>query len=117
MQMYAGGEWYDKQEKIDVCNPYDSSVIDTVPAGDLLDVERAIASAVRGAQAMRKLAGYERYPPARMCHGALLDPACACPGLTPASAGTDVPHVPVAFRGDLLRPGPETPIGQNFSTL
>ncbi len=61
MKMYVGGQWIDKPEKIEVLNPYDNSVIDTVPKGDRGDVERALASAERGATVMAKLPGYERW--------------------------------------------------------
>jgi len=60
MKMYVGGEWIDKRQTIPVTNPYDGSVVDTVPKGDKDDVERALATAVRGAQAMRRLSGYQR---------------------------------------------------------
>ena len=42
-------------------NPYDNSVVDTVPRGDLKDVEAAVASAERGAKEMAKLSGYQRF--------------------------------------------------------
>lgn len=61
MKMYIGGEWVDRDEKIDVINPYDNSVVDTVPRGTLNDMEVAIASAERGAAVMSKLSGYERF--------------------------------------------------------
>jgi len=61
MKMYVGGEWIDKRQTIPVVNPYDGSVIDTIPKADADDVERALATAVRGAAAMRRLTGYERY--------------------------------------------------------
>ncbi len=61
MKMYIGTEWVDKPKTIPVINPYDGSQIDTVPKADADDVERALATAVRGARAMRKLTGYERY--------------------------------------------------------
>ena len=61
MKMYIGGEWTDTSETIDVINPYDNSVVDTVPKGTVEDVDRAIASAVRGAEVMRKIPGYERF--------------------------------------------------------
>lgn len=60
MKMYVGGEWVDKRQTIPVTNPFDNSVVDTVPKGDKDDVERALATAVRGAQSMRKLGGYQR---------------------------------------------------------
>ena len=61
MRMYVAGEWVDKHETIAVENPYDRSVIDTVPRADAADVERALQSAARGAQAMARLSGYQRY--------------------------------------------------------
>jgi acyl-CoA reductase-like NAD-dependent aldehyde dehydrogenase len=61
MRMYVAGQWIDKRETIPVENPYDRSVIDTVPRADRGDVERALESAVRGARAMAKLTGHERY--------------------------------------------------------
>ena len=32
LKMYIGGDWVDRDEKISVFNPYDNSLIDTVPA-------------------------------------------------------------------------------------
>ncbi|MCH7735420.1 MAG: aldehyde dehydrogenase family protein, partial [Chloroflexi bacterium] len=42
-------------------NPFDGSVIDTVPRGDAADVDEAIATAVRGARIMADMPAYERY--------------------------------------------------------
>ncbi len=61
MKMYINGEWVDRAETIPVVNPFDKSVIDTVPRGTAADVELAIGSAVSGAKAMAKLTSYERY--------------------------------------------------------
>jgi glyceraldehyde-3-phosphate dehydrogenase (NADP+) len=61
MRMYVAGEWVSKPETIPVENPYDRSVIDTVPKGDRGDVERALESAVRGARVMARLSGHERF--------------------------------------------------------
>lgn len=61
MKMYVAGQWIDKAEKIEVLNPYDGGVVDTVPRADQGDVDRALASAVRGAQVMARLPGYERW--------------------------------------------------------
>ena len=61
MKMHIGGSWVDKDERIDVLNPYDGSVVDTVPRAEASDIDRALATAVRGAEIMRKLTGYERY--------------------------------------------------------
>ncbi len=60
MKMYVGTEWVDKSKTIPVINPYDGSQIDTVPRADADDIERALATAARGAKAMRKLTGYQR---------------------------------------------------------
>ena len=61
MKMHIGGEWVDKPQQIPVLNPFDGSVVDTVPKGDRNDVETALATAVRGAKVMAKMTGYERY--------------------------------------------------------
>jgi acyl-CoA reductase-like NAD-dependent aldehyde dehydrogenase len=61
MRMYVAGQWVDKPQTIPVENPYDRSVIDTVPRADRGDVERALESAVRGAKAMAALSGLDRF--------------------------------------------------------
>ena len=61
MKMYLAGEWVDRDEKIDVVNPFNGQVFDTVPRGSVEDVQTAIASAERGAKVMASLSGYQRY--------------------------------------------------------
>lgn len=61
MRMYVGGEWVDKPQKIEVLNPFDGSVVDTIPKGDHNDIARALETAERGAKVMAKMTGYERY--------------------------------------------------------
>jgi acyl-CoA reductase-like NAD-dependent aldehyde dehydrogenase len=61
MKMYVAGQWVTKPKKIDVTNPFDGSVVDTVPQADKGDVDRALESATRGAKVMARLPGYERY--------------------------------------------------------
>ncbi|HEV3416698.1 MAG TPA: aldehyde dehydrogenase family protein [Pirellulales bacterium] len=61
MKMFMGGEWVDRPEKIEVRNPFDGQVIDTVPKGTPADVTAAVAGAVEGARIMRRMPGYERY--------------------------------------------------------
>ncbi|MCK4351924.1 aldehyde dehydrogenase family protein [candidate division WOR-3 bacterium] len=61
MKMIIGGKWVDKPKKIDVLNPQDDKLIDTVPRADTKDVEEAYKSAEKGAKIMRKLSSYERY--------------------------------------------------------
>ena len=61
MKMLLGGAWVDRADKIDVLNPFDGSVVDTVPQSSLADVEEALATAERGARVMADLTGYQRY--------------------------------------------------------
>ena len=61
MKMYLAGEWVDRDEKIDVVNPFNGQVFDTVPRGSVEDVRTAIASAERGAKVMASLSGHQRY--------------------------------------------------------
>ena len=61
MRMFVGCEWIKKTNTMDVVNPYDGSVVDTVPRADLEDVETALATAAKGAAVMRKISAYDRY--------------------------------------------------------
>jgi acyl-CoA reductase-like NAD-dependent aldehyde dehydrogenase len=58
--MFLAGKWVDRPARMEVRNPYDQQVIDTVPKATVEDVDAALAAAVRGSQLMRKLPGYER---------------------------------------------------------
>ncbi|MCY4108221.1 MAG: aldehyde dehydrogenase family protein, partial [Chloroflexi bacterium] len=60
MKMYVGTDWVDASELIEVINPFDGSVVDTVPKATAADVDRAIVTAMRGAEVMASLTGYER---------------------------------------------------------
>src|SRR2546430_17098595 len=61
MRIFFAGQWQDRDQKIEVRNPYDATIVDTVPQATATDVEAAIAGAVQGAALMRKLSGYERF--------------------------------------------------------
>ena len=61
MKMFLCGRWADKAEKVEVLNPFDQSVIDTVPKADAGDVDQALGFAAEGAEVMRKLPAYERF--------------------------------------------------------
>ena len=52
MKMFIGGQWEDRDDRIPVVNPYDNSAFDTVPRASVEDVDKAIASAVRGAEVL-----------------------------------------------------------------
>ena len=61
MKMYISGKWVDKSETMPVLNPFDQTVIDTVPRAGRAEVEQAITSAARGAEVMGKMTAYDRY--------------------------------------------------------
>ena len=61
MKMFIGGEWVDRDNKINVLNPFDQSVVDTIPSATSIDVDAAISSAERGAVIMANMPAYERY--------------------------------------------------------
>ena len=58
MRMFLDGEWVDRENKIEVRDPYDNSLIDTVPRATLDDVEEALRAAARGFEETRKLTVY-----------------------------------------------------------
>jgi glyceraldehyde-3-phosphate dehydrogenase (NADP+) len=60
MKMYLGGQWVDRDERIEVRDPYDGSLIDTVPAATPADVETALAAAFAAKETARRMTTYER---------------------------------------------------------
>jgi acyl-CoA reductase-like NAD-dependent aldehyde dehydrogenase len=66
MKNFIAGQWIDKPKKIEVKNPYDDSVIDTVPRADAADLQTALSFAERGAKVMAKVTAYERWKILRM---------------------------------------------------
>ncbi|MEE9441446.1 MAG: aldehyde dehydrogenase family protein [candidate division Zixibacteria bacterium] len=60
MKMLLNGEWVDRDKKIDVIDPFDNSIINTVPAGTADDVETALKSAVAGFEITKRMTVYER---------------------------------------------------------
>ena len=60
MKMLLNGQWVDRNEKIDVIDPFDNSVIDTVPSATAEDCELALSSAVKGFEITKKMTVYER---------------------------------------------------------
>ena len=75
MKMYVAGEWVNRDSVTEVVNPFDGSVIDTVPRADASDVEAALASASNGAKAMAGLTAYERYSLLSKAAGIIADRA------------------------------------------
>jgi acyl-CoA reductase-like NAD-dependent aldehyde dehydrogenase len=60
MRMYVAGEWTDGARQEELRSPYSGDAIDTVPIATTADVDRAIASAVRGAAEQRQTTGHAR---------------------------------------------------------
>jgi len=60
MKMLLGSEWVDGDKKIEVRDPFDNSLIDTVPRATPADVDKAMAAAVKGFEVARKMTVYDR---------------------------------------------------------
>ena len=61
MRMYIAGQWTEAQDTIQVLNPFDGSLVDTVPHAGPKEVDQALESSTRGAAIMAALPAYERY--------------------------------------------------------
>ncbi len=61
MRMFIAGQWTEAQDTIEVLNPFDGSLVDTVPHAGPKEVDQALESAARGARIMAELPAYERY--------------------------------------------------------
>ncbi len=60
MKMVIGGNWIDKSETIAVHNPYDGSIVASVPRGSVEDIQAAISVAVDGYEINRNLPAHRR---------------------------------------------------------
>ncbi len=60
MKMLIGDQWVDKNEKIEVRNPYNNDLVDTVPSGDKEDTAAAPRAAEDGFRINRGLPVHER---------------------------------------------------------
>jgi len=60
MKMLLGHEWVDRSDTIDVRDPFDNSVIDTVPSANAEDVQTALATAYAARETARKMTSYDR---------------------------------------------------------
>ena len=58
MKFFLAGKWQDRKEQLDVTNPANGDVIDTVPVASAADVEAALHSAQAGAKVMAALTAY-----------------------------------------------------------
>jgi len=60
MKMLVGHEWVDRAETIDVRDPFDNSLIDTVPSATSEDVETALTTAYAARATARAMTTYQR---------------------------------------------------------
>ena len=60
MQMFVAGQWQNRGPAIEIANPFNGDVIDTVPRGTTADVDAALAALVDGARRMRAMPAAER---------------------------------------------------------
>ncbi len=58
--MLIGGKWVGKEKTIDVLNPFDQSLVDTVPEGTAADVDAALTAAKFGYEINRELPVHKR---------------------------------------------------------
>lgn len=59
-KMILGGKQVGAGEEFPVVNPFDGSVLDTVPAAGAAEIEMALELAVSGAKILRQTTGYQR---------------------------------------------------------
>ncbi len=67
MKMILGGEWVDRSSTIEVRDPYDDSLVDTVPRGSVDDVVAAVEIARRGYAINRAMPAHERISILKRC--------------------------------------------------
>jgi glyceraldehyde-3-phosphate dehydrogenase (NADP+) len=60
MRILIDSEWIDKEDQIGVYDPFDRSLIDTVPKADRNDVTRVLNAAEKGSRIAKKLTIHER---------------------------------------------------------
>ncbi|MGQ9583363.1 MAG: aldehyde dehydrogenase family protein [Thermoplasmatota archaeon] len=60
MKMLLNGEWVERRERIEVRDPYDGSLVDTVPRAAKKDLETALRSSLEGFREMRSLPAHSR---------------------------------------------------------
>lgn len=60
MKMFCAGQWQETNQTINVSNPFDQSIIDTVPQGSPEDITRAVTVLEKGAQIMKAMTPYDR---------------------------------------------------------
>lgn len=73
MKFYVGGAWQERDERIEVCSPATSEIIDTVPKATAADVELALQTADQAKAEMAALPAYDRFRILRRAADLLLE--------------------------------------------
>lgn len=60
MKMLLNGEWVDRPRKLEIRDPQDNSLVDTVPLASLEDMHAAITAAVAGFERARRMPVHQR---------------------------------------------------------
>jgi glyceraldehyde-3-phosphate dehydrogenase (NADP+) len=60
MKMLLNGKWVDRTRKLEVRDPQDNSLVDTVPLASIEDMKAAIAAAVTGFEYARQMPVHKR---------------------------------------------------------
>ncbi len=61
MKMYVAGEWVDRDDRMDVIDPFTGEAFDTVPSASVEDVVLSAKAAEDGRAQMARLTGMDRY--------------------------------------------------------
>ncbi len=75
MKMLIAGKWVDRKEKIQVLDPLDNSLVDTVPSGTAEDIRLAVDAAAEGYRISRNMPVHERIRILRKVSDAIEDNA------------------------------------------
>lgn len=60
MKMLLNGQWVDRSQKIEVCDPQNGALVDTVPVASVSDMEEAIEAAEKAFRQARSLPVHKR---------------------------------------------------------
>ena len=60
MKMFLNADWAERDDRIDVVNPYSGEAFDTVPSATPADVTSAVDGLVEGAKLMAAMPARER---------------------------------------------------------
>ena len=60
MKMFLSGQWQDREQRVDVVNPFNGETIDSVPRGRAGDIDTALTTLMDGAAVMRKMSAANR---------------------------------------------------------